>query len=82
MAVLPLEAADAATEVRVPNTGVSIEALERALIEFALRQTAGNRTRAARLLGLTRSALLYRIHKHQLDHPERPAGDPTSEETL
>jgi transcriptional regulator with GAF, ATPase, and Fis domain len=49
---------------------------------FALVQTAGNRTHAARLLGLTRSALLYRMRKHGLDHPEPPPGEPTSEETL
>ena len=82
MAVLPLEAADGTTVLRVPNAGVSIEALERALIVFALVQTAGNRTHAARLLGLTRSALLYRMRKHGLDHPEPPPGEPTSEETL
>lgn len=82
MAVLPLEAADGTTVLRVPNASVSIEALERALIVFALVQTAGNRTHAARLLGLTRSALLYRIRKHGLDHPEPQPGEPTSEETL
>jgi len=81
VAVLPLEAADGTTVLRVPNAGVSIEALERALIVFALAQTAGNRTHAARLLGLTRSALLYRMRKHRLDHPEPPPGQPTSEET-
>ena len=82
VAVLPLETADGTTVLRVPDAGVSVEALERALIVFALTQTAGNRTRAARLLGLTRSALLYRMRKHGLDHPEPPPGEPTSEETL
>ena len=82
VAVVPREAADGATELRVPNTGVSIETIERALIVFALVQTADNRTRAARLLGLTRSALLYRMRKHGLEHPEPPPGEPTSEETL
>ena len=82
VAVLPLETADGTTVLQVPDTGVCIEALERALIVFALAQTAGNRTHAARLLGLTRSALLYRMRKHGLDHPEPPPGEPTSEETL
>lgn len=82
VAVLPLEVADGTTVLRVPNAGVSIEALERALIVFALVQTAGNRTHAARLLGLTRSALLYRMRKHGLDHPEPRPGEPISEEPL
>ena len=78
VAVLPLETADGTTVLQVPDSGVCIEALERALIVFALAQTAGNRTRAARLLGLTRSALLYRMRKHGLDDPEPPPGAPTS----
>lgn len=52
--------------VTVPGSGVDLEALERALIVFALENAAGNRTRAARFLGLTRSALLYRMHKYGL----------------
>ena len=42
------------------------EAVERALIIFALDAMGGNRTRAARLLRLTRSALLYRLQKYGL----------------
>jgi len=52
--------------VSVPSSGVDLEAVERALIVFALDATGGNRTRAARLLRLTRSALLYRLQKHGL----------------
>ncbi len=55
---------------RLPPTGVVVEDVERSLLEQALERTGGNRTRAAQLLGLSRSALLYRIEKHQLDgHP-------------
>ena len=43
------------------------EALERSLIERALRQTGGNRTRAARLLELSHRALLYKIREYGLD---------------
>ena len=49
------------------NVGVSLEAVERALIVYALEANAGNRTRAARFLGLTRSALLYRMQKFGLN---------------
>ena len=52
--------------VSVPASGVDLEAVERALIVFALDATSGNRTRAARLLRVTRSALLYRLQKYGL----------------
>lgn len=50
--------------VALPASGVPLDAIERALILFALRSSDGNRTRAARFLGLSRSALIYRMHKH------------------
>lgn len=50
--------------ISVPASGVDFEAVEQALIAFALRATSGNRTHAANFLGLTRSALLYRMHKY------------------
>lgn len=52
--------------VAVPASGVTLDALERALIVFALGSSDGNRTRAAKFLGLSRSALIYRMHKHGL----------------
>ena len=52
--------------VVIPDSGADVEAVERALIAFALERTAGNRTHAARFLGLSRSALIYRMHKHGL----------------
>ena len=68
---LPLEmkAAPKAT-VSVPYTlpegGVILEKLEAQLIDQAMDKSHGNQSKAARLLGLTRSALLYRIKKHAL----------------
>ena len=52
--------------VSVPASGIDLEAVERALIVFALDATGGNRTHAAKLLRLTRSALLYRMQKYGL----------------
>jgi two-component system, NtrC family, response regulator AtoC len=44
-----------------------VEQLERSLIERALRQTGGNRTRAAKLLELSHRALLYKIRDYGLE---------------
>ena len=54
------------TIVNVPASGVDLKAVERALIIFALQTTSGNRTRAAKFLRLTRSALLYRMQQYGL----------------
>jgi DNA-binding NtrC family response regulator len=50
----------------LPEGGVSLEALERGLIEQALGRANWNVTAAARLLGLTRDTLRYRIEKFDL----------------
>ena len=56
-----------ACDFSLPANGISLEELEREMINQALERTRGNRSRAARLLGLTRDTLLYRIKKHSLD---------------
>ncbi|MHB8986555.1 MAG: helix-turn-helix domain-containing protein, partial [Eubacteriales bacterium] len=38
--------------------------VEKELILKAIEKSGGNQTRAAQLLGITRSALLYRVQKH------------------
>lgn len=50
----------------LPPEGIDLEALEKNLIEQALTIAKGNKAHAARLLGLTRATLLYRIDKHGL----------------
>ena len=45
---------------------VHIGEMERQLIDRALKQAGGNKTRAARLLGLTRAQLYWRLEKHQI----------------
>jgi DNA-binding NtrC family response regulator len=49
-----------------PDSGVSLEAVERAFIEQALERAGGNQSAAARLLGLSRDTLRYRMEKHGL----------------
>lgn len=48
----------------LPEGGVVLEQLEAELITQAMDKSQGNQSKAARLLGLTRSALLYRMKKH------------------
>ena len=61
-AVLPAPA------FRLPETGVVLEEVEREFVRQALALTRGNQTRAARLLGLTRDELRYRVKKFGLNH--------------
>jgi transcriptional regulator with GAF, ATPase, and Fis domain/anti-sigma regulatory factor (Ser/Thr protein kinase) len=49
-----------------PSGGVNLEALERSLVVKALTQARHNKTRAAKLLGLTRAQLYSRIEKYRL----------------
>jgi transcriptional regulator with PAS, ATPase and Fis domain len=48
----------------LPATGLQLESLEASLIQQALELTKGNRSKSARLLGLSRDALIYRMQKH------------------
>ena len=52
---------------QLPGQGISLEELEKSLIQQALLQAHGNKSRAAELLGLTRHTLLYRLEKHGLE---------------
>jgi transcriptional regulator with PAS, ATPase and Fis domain len=53
-------------EWTVPPSGIVLEEVERQLIISALRRTSGNKSKAARLLGLSRDTLRYRLEKYQL----------------
>ncbi len=53
--------------ISLPDSGISLEKLEIELIRQALEKTSGNQSRAARLLGLTRDTLLYRIKKYAIN---------------
>ena len=48
----------------LPPAGLDLDNLEASLIQQALDLTKGNRSKSARLLGLSRDALVYRMQKH------------------
>ncbi len=52
--------------IAFPAAGLDLEEVERALVLKALAQARHNKSRAARLLGLTRSQLYSRIEKYGL----------------
>jgi len=56
----------AAANWQLPPQGIDLLALEKSLIQQALTQTGGNKSAAARLLGMSRHTLDYRLEKHGL----------------
>jgi two-component system response regulator AtoC len=75
-AVAPEGAAAAAVRVgpagfaiELPAAGIQFEELERALLEAALRKAHGSPSGAARLLGMTRDTMRYRMEKFAIDVP-------------
>ena len=51
----------------LPASGLSLDQLERELICQALERAGGNKSGAARLLGLSRDTLRYRLEKYHLE---------------
>jgi transcriptional regulator with PAS, ATPase and Fis domain len=60
----PVDAAAAEASIQLGPEGLDLEALERNLLEEALRRSDGNRTEAGRLLGLSRHQIRNRLHKY------------------
>jgi DNA-binding NtrC family response regulator len=72
---LPLEIRQVQVQTRtvvggfmLPEMGLSLDDLEADLIKQALNKALGNRSKAARLLGLSRDTLLYRIKKYAIEY--------------
>jgi two-component system response regulator HydG len=51
----------------LPELGIELEKVEMDLIRQALNRTNGNRSRSARLLGISRDTLLYRMQKYGIN---------------
>ena len=52
---------------KLPEQGLNMDDLEADLIKQALNRALGNRSKAARLLGLSRDTLLYRMKKYAIE---------------
>ena len=50
----------------LPEKGIDLETLEIDLIQQALNRTNGNRSKSARLLGISRDTMLYRMNKYNI----------------
>ncbi|KJR46448.1 Response regulator of zinc sigma-54-dependent two-component system [Desulfosporosinus sp. I2] len=51
----------------LPTEGVSLEEIEKSFLQQAMEQTGGNQSKAAKQLGLSRHAFLYRLEKYGID---------------
>jgi len=58
-----------AERVELPTGGLVLDDVERSLVLQALERTGWNQTRAAKLLGLNRDQIHYRIDKFKLVQP-------------
>jgi DNA-binding NtrC family response regulator len=56
--------------MELPDDGLSLEDVERDLLQAALVKHDWNQTKAATYLNITRSALLYRMQKFGLERPQ------------
>ncbi|MCO7226066.1 sigma-54 dependent transcriptional regulator [Pleionea sp. CnH1-48] len=54
----------------LPEQGLHWESFEKDILQQALTQANNNRTQAAKLLGLSYKAFLYRLEKHQVQFPK------------
>jgi Nif-specific regulatory protein len=60
----PAPAGPSAPAASLPPEGVDLEAMEKGFVVKALGQSRGNKSKAARLLGLTRAQLYSRLDKY------------------
>jgi len=55
------------SDFTLPEQGIELDALESNMIQQALQRARGNQSKAARLLGLTRGTLIYRMKKFAIE---------------
>jgi DNA-binding NtrC family response regulator len=62
---------------QLDQADVNLDALQRRTIACVLDQVRGNKSQAAKRLGLTRSQLYERLRKYHLEPPARSCDDQT-----
>ncbi|HEX6533988.1 MAG TPA: sigma-54 dependent transcriptional regulator [Gemmatimonadaceae bacterium] len=62
-------AAGAPREIRIPPEGKSLDAIEREAVQHTLEITGGNRSAAARILGISRPTLARKMREYGLQQP-------------
>ena len=63
-----LQTQDNSVQFDIPPHGLSLDALEKQLVTQALEKSKNNKTKAAKLLGLTRGTFRYRLQKYGLSN--------------
>lgn len=54
------------SNLNLPPDGINLDSLERNLLHRALEKCKWNQSQAARILGLSRKTVIYRIRKYEL----------------
>lgn len=62
------QTSDNTVQFDIPPHGLSLDALEKQLVTQALEKSKNNKTKAAKLLGLTRGTFRYRLQKYGLSN--------------
>uniref|UniRef100_C6E3D4 Two component, sigma54 specific, transcriptional regulator, Fis family n=1 Tax=Geobacter sp. (strain M21) TaxID=443144 RepID=C6E3D4_GEOSM len=70
----------AGEHILLPPEGISLEELEKLIIQLALKKSGGNQTKAAKYLKTSRDTLRYRMKKFGLGENGREEGRGDSEE--
>jgi DNA-binding NtrC family response regulator len=69
-------------EIRIPPEGKSLELIEQEAVRLTLQITRGNRSAAARILGISRPTLGRKLRAAlALDHDDGDDEEPTSDAT-
>jgi transcriptional regulator with PAS, ATPase and Fis domain len=66
--------ADSGGEIRIPRSGKTLRVVEREAIQIALRITGGNRSAAARMLGISRPRLARKLKDSERAEPVLATG--------
>jgi DNA-binding NtrC family response regulator len=64
---VPLPRAAGNHLVKLPPEGAGLDEIEKELIEQALQYANGNKTKASKLLRISRDTLRYKAKKHHLE---------------